>query len=80
RDLLDVVEALRLESPVLVGHDWGARAAAYACGLRERAASHLAILSVGYGKNDPNQPLWLLQAGNYWYHWFMGTPRGERAV
>ncbi|KGU81096.1 alpha/beta hydrolase [Burkholderia pseudomallei] len=80
RDLLDFVDALRLESPVLVGHDWGARAAANACGLRERAASHLAMLSVGYGTNDPNQPLSLLQARNYWYHWFMATPRGERAV
>lgn len=80
RDVLDFIDALELRDPVLVGHDWGARAAANACGLREGVASHLVMLSVGYGTNDPNQPLSLTQARNYWYHWFMATPRGERAV
>jgi len=80
RDLLDVMDAWRLEQPVLIGHDWGARAAANACGLRERAASHLVMLSVGYGTNDPDQLLSLPQARNYWYHWFMATPRGANVV
>ena len=38
------------------------------------------MLSVGYGTNDPNQPMSLAQARNYWYHWYMATPRGERVV
>lgn len=80
RDLLEFVEALRLEQPVLAGHDWGARAAANACGLRPGVASHLVMMSVGYGTNDPGQPLSLQQARNYWYHWYMATPRGERTV
>jgi len=80
RDVLDFIEALGLRQPVLAGHDWGARAAANACGLAPEAASHLVMLSVGYGTNDPDQPLSLQQARNYWYHWFMATPRGERAV
>lgn len=80
RDLLDFVDALDLRHPVLVGHDWGARAAANACGLRGQAASHLVMLSVGYGTNDPGQSISLQQARNYWYHWFMATPRGEQAV
>ncbi|AOK30391.1 MULTISPECIES: alpha/beta fold hydrolase [Burkholderia] len=80
RDLLDFIDALRLDAPVLVGHDWGARAVANACALRERAASHLVMMSVGYGTNDPNQTLSLQQTRNYWYHWWMATPRGERAV
>lgn len=80
RDVLDFMEALGLERPVLVGHDWGARAAANACGLREDAASHLVMMSVGYGTNDPKQALSYEQARNYWYHWFMATERGERAV
>ena len=80
RDLLDFIAALRLDAPALVGHDWGARAAANACGLRPGIASHLVLLSVGYGTNDPAQPLSLEQARNYWYHWYMATPRGERAV
>ena len=80
RDLLDFMNALGLERPTLIGHDWGARAAANACGLCDGAASHLVMLSVGYGTNDPNQPLSLPQVRNYWYHWFMSTSRGDRVV
>ena len=80
RDLLEFVDALGLDQPALVGHDWGARAVANACGLRARAASHLVMLSVGYGTNNPQQTLTYAQARNYWYHWFMATPRGQHAV
>ncbi|MDZ5614036.1 alpha/beta hydrolase [Achromobacter xylosoxidans] len=80
RDLLDYIDVLALERPALVGHDWGARAAANACGLREGVASHLVLLSVGYGTNAPDQPMSLQQARNYWYHWLMATPRGARVV
>ena len=52
RDLLDFRSALGLERPVLVGHDWGARAAGNACSLDADAASHLVLLSVGYGTNS----------------------------
>ncbi len=80
RDLLDFIAALGLMRPLLVGHDWGARAAANACGLQPAVASHLALLSVGYGTNDPSQALPLPQARNYWYPWLMATPRGADTV
>ena len=80
RDLIDFVEALDLQSPMLVGHDWGARAVANAAGLAPGLASHLAMLSVGYGTNDPTQALPFEQARSYWYHWFMATPLGEKTV
>ena len=80
RDLLEFIDALGLTKPALVGHDWGARAAAIACGLRPGVASHLVMLSVAYGTNDPTQALSIQQARNYWYHWYMATPRGERTV
>lgn len=79
-DLLEFIDALDLKQPALVGHDWGARAVAIACGLRPGVASHLVMLSVAYGSNDPAQVLSILQARNYWYHWYMATPRGERAL
>ena len=79
-DLLEFIDALGLKQPALVGHDWGARAAAIACGLRPGVASHLVMLSVAYGTNDPSQHLNLQQARNYWYHWYMATPRGEQTV
>jgi pimeloyl-ACP methyl ester carboxylesterase len=80
RDLLDFCRALQLARPVLIGHDWGARAVANACGLDPNAASHLVMLSVGYGTNDPSQIIPLQQVRNYWYHWFMATPRGHDTV
>ena len=33
RDMVDFIAALGLDRPVLVGHDWGARSVANACGL-----------------------------------------------
>lgn len=80
RDLIELIASLGLERPSLVGHDWGARAASIACGLRPGIASHLVMLSVGYGTNSPAQPLSWIQARNYWYHWYMATARGEQAV
>jgi pimeloyl-ACP methyl ester carboxylesterase len=44
------------------------------------AGSHLVMLSVGYGTNDPGQALPYSQARNYWYHWIMATPKGQHAV
>ncbi|KPG96009.1 alpha/beta hydrolase [Pseudomonas sp. RIT-PI-q] len=79
-DLLGFIDAMELDQPVLVGHDWGARAVANACGLRDGVASALVMLSVGYGTNDPNQVITMQQARNYWYHWFMATPRGRQIV
>jgi len=80
RDLLEFIDVMRIERPVLVGHDWGARAVANACGLRAHVASHLVMISVGYGTNDPSQPVSYDQAQRYWYHWFMATERGAKAV
>ena len=80
RDLIEFVVALGIEKPALVGHDWGARAAANACGLSPDIASHLVLLSVGYGTNLPNQRVDFSQAKNYWYHWLMATQKGEELV
>jgi pimeloyl-ACP methyl ester carboxylesterase len=80
RDLIELLSALRIERPTLVGHDWGARAVANACGLAPGIAAGLVMLSVGYGTNDPRQAISLQQARNYWYHWYMATERGARSV
>ena len=79
-DVFALVKALGYERCTLVGHDWGARAAANACGLSPGIASHLAMLSVGYGTNTPDQKLTMEQTRLYWYHWFMATPLGEKTV
>jgi pimeloyl-ACP methyl ester carboxylesterase len=38
------------------------------------------MMSVAYGTNLPSQNLSLTQVRNYWYHWFMATPRGQAEV
>ena len=80
RDLIEFIDALQLNAPALVGHDWGARAVANACGLRAGIASHMVMLSVGYGTNDSKQSINLNMARNYWYHWYMNTPRGVETL
>jgi pimeloyl-ACP methyl ester carboxylesterase len=80
RDLLDLIDALGLDKPILLGHDWGARSVANACGLRPGVASHLMMISVGYGTNNPKQTLSYQQVRNFWYQWFMATERGAQAV
>lgn len=80
RDLIEFIHALQLPQPALVGHDWGARAAANACGLSPRIASHLVMLSVGHGTNLPNQRMDFAQAKSYWYHWFMATDKGQQLI
>jgi len=80
RDMVDMVHALKLHQPILVGHDWGARSVANAVGLEPGIASHLVMISVGYGTNSPGQKMSYEQARRYWYHWFMATARGEKAV
>ena len=79
-DLVEFIGALGIEKPALVGHDWGARAAGNACGLSPNIASHLVLLSVGYGTNLPNQKISFSQARNYWYHWLMATQKGEELI
>lgn len=75
-DLLDFINALKLKNPILVGHDWGARAVANSCGLVSDIASHLIMLSVGYATNNLYQNLSLHQVRNYWYHWYFATEKG----
>ena len=80
QDLLDLADALKLERFIVIGHDWGARAAYNAAVLAPDRLKCCIALSVGWGTNDPGQTLSLSQARNYWYHWYMATPRGTEAV
>jgi pimeloyl-ACP methyl ester carboxylesterase len=80
QDVIEFADALGLAHFTVVGHDWGARAAYIsACLWPERVTACIAM-SVGWGTNSPDQPLALQQVQNYWYHWYMSTPRGEDLV
>lgn len=79
-DVIDLATALRLERYAVLGHDWGARAAYIAASQAPDAVTHCIALSVGYGTNDPDQQLPLVQVRNYWYHWYMALPRGRELI
>jgi pimeloyl-ACP methyl ester carboxylesterase len=80
QDLLDFADALGLDRFTVIGHDWGARAAYIAAALAPERVSRCVAISVGWGTNDPQQPLSLKQSRNYWYHWFMALERGAAQV
>jgi pimeloyl-ACP methyl ester carboxylesterase len=80
QDALDLADGLGLRQFAVVGHDWGARAAYIAACLWPDRVTTCVAMSVGWGTNDPKQPLSMKQASNYWYHWFMHTERGREAV
>jgi pimeloyl-ACP methyl ester carboxylesterase len=80
QDLLDLADALGLNSFAVVGHDWGARAAYIASCLAPERVTQCVALSVGWGTNDPTQKLSLRQTQNYWYHWYLALDRGAELV
>ena len=80
-DVLEFANALKLGSFLLVGHDWGARAAYAATALAPHRVSGLIALSVGYGTSTPGQPPPSFeQARAYWYQWYLGHPLGRAAL
>ena len=80
QDVLDLADGMELGSFAVVGHDWGARAAYIASALAPERVTHCVALSVGWGTNDPDQPLPLKQVQNYWYHWYMALERRAALV
>lgn len=79
-DLVEFIQALKLENFSLVGHDWGARAAYIASYLLANQVRHCISLSVGYGTNNPDQQMSLKQIKNYWYHWYMASEPGKQLL
>jgi pimeloyl-ACP methyl ester carboxylesterase len=80
QDAVDFLAALDLHAVVLVGHDWGARAAYVAAVLCPERLRALVALSVGYGTNRPDQVLSFDQARQYWYQWYFALEQGREAL
>jgi pimeloyl-ACP methyl ester carboxylesterase len=72
------MDALSIPSAVLVGYDWGGRAACVVAALwPERVQALVAI--TGYGIQDieaAKRPGAVDQEHRYWYHWYFHTDRG----
>lgn len=80
RDIVEFADALGIERFVLVGHDFGARAAYVVAALWPARVQGLVALSVGYGTSGPQALVSLPQAKAYWYQWYIAMDRGRHAL
>ena len=79
QDLLDLMDALRLERVSLAGYDWGGRAACIAAILAPARVRALVTIG-GYNVQDtlaPPRPATAEDERGYWYQWYFNTERGR---
>jgi pimeloyl-ACP methyl ester carboxylesterase len=81
-DLRDFMDALSIPSAILVGYDWGGRAACVVAALwPERVAALVSI--TGYGIQNiaaAARPGSAEQEYRYWYQWYFHTDRGRAGL
>jgi pimeloyl-ACP methyl ester carboxylesterase len=82
-DVVEFLDALRLEQAILVGFDWGSRAACVAAALwpaRVRALVSIggyAIQDIATAATTPESPE---QERENWYQWYFQTERGRAGL
>jgi pimeloyl-ACP methyl ester carboxylesterase len=82
RDLLDLMDALELDSAVLAGYDWGGRAACVVAALWPGRARGL-VTVCGYNiqniakSGEPADPD---REHRLWYQWYFQTERGRAGL
>jgi pimeloyl-ACP methyl ester carboxylesterase len=82
KDLLDLMDALRIGRAALAGYDWGGRSACVVSALWPERAR--ALVSIG-GYNVLNaaanaKPLPPAQEHRLWYQWYFSTERGRAGL
>lgn len=81
-DVRDFMDSLAIPRAILVGYDWGGRAACVVAALwPERVAGLVAI--TGYGIQDiaaSGRPGSAEQEHRYWYQWYFHTDRGRAGL
>jgi pimeloyl-ACP methyl ester carboxylesterase len=78
RDLLDLLDALDLKSPILAGYDWGGRAACVVSALWPERVGGLVSIT-GYNIQNiaaASQPQSAEAEHRLWYQWYFHTERG----
>lgn len=79
QDLLDFMDALRLEHVALAGYDWGGRAACIASILAPERVRALVTIG-GYNVQNtlaPPRPAPAVEERAYWYQWYFNAERGR---
>lgn len=81
-DLRDFMDALGVADALLVGYDWGGRAACVATALWPQRVRALVSIT-GYNiQNIPlsGRPAAAAQEYRYWYQWYLHTERGRAGL
>jgi pimeloyl-ACP methyl ester carboxylesterase len=82
RDAVDLVDTLALAAPILVGYDWGGRAACVAGALRPDLVGGVVALG-GYSIQDiaaSTEPTAPLQESRDWYQYYFHSERGHAGL
>jgi pimeloyl-ACP methyl ester carboxylesterase len=82
QDLLDFMDALRLERVALSGYDWGGRAACIASILAPARVRALVTIG-GYNVQNtlaPPRPAPAAEERASWYQWYFNTERGRAGL
>ena len=81
-DLLAFMDALELDSAVLVGYDWGGRAACIVAALWPERCRGLVTVGA-YNIQDianADRPAPVSEEYRYWYQWYFNTERGRAGL
>jgi pimeloyl-ACP methyl ester carboxylesterase len=81
-DVRDFMDALDIERALLVGYDWGGRAACVAAALWPERVRGLVSIN-GYNIQhiaSAGQPAPAAQEHRYWYQWYFHTERGRAGL
>lgn len=82
QDLLDFIDALGLDRPIVGGYDWGGRAACIVAALWPGRVRGLVTVD-GYNvqniahSGEPSKPEW---EATYWYQYYFHSERGRRGL
>ena len=82
QDLLDLIDALELQRPVVAGYDWGGRAACIAAAVRPQGIAGLVTVG-GYAIQDiasSVEPAAPMDEYRDWYQWYFHTERGRAGL
>jgi len=81
-DVRDFMDALSIPKAILVGYDWGGRAACVVSALWPERVTGLVSIT-GYGIQDiaaSGKPASAEQEHRYWYQWYFHTERGRAGL
>lgn len=83
KDVLELLDALNIERVVLVGYDWGSRAACVAAALwpeRVRALVSVGGYTIQDIPTSAKSPECPDQEQRFWYQWYFNTERGRMGL